>query len=156
MRMEKNRFICLIFILFFFTMPVFSQILSPVSGKWSNRQLLVIDVPAGSTAFYSINGESPEKSGFAYDGPVLIDLDGEVVVNVSIIDKNGNSELRKISYTVTDDKLPLDSDSAEFIKQIKKLELLITLQVINLLFQKCLNTVLEKILRYLLLVQNCL
>ena len=88
MRMEKNRFICLIFILFFFTMPVFSQILSPVSGKWSNRQLLVIDVPAGSTAFYSINGESPEKSGFAYDGPVLIDLDGEVVVNVSIIDKN--------------------------------------------------------------------
>lgn len=120
MRMEKNRFICLIFILFFFTMPVFSQILSPVSGKWSNRQLLVIDVPAGSTAFYSINGESPEKSGFAYDGPVLIDLDGEVVVNVSITDKNGNSELRKISYTVTDDKLPLDSDSAEFIKQIKK------------------------------------
>lgn len=95
-----------------------AQIISPESGTWANRQLLIVDVPEGGNVFYSLNGTDPERSGFAYDGPVLIDLDGEVSVNVSIIDKKGNRTSRKISYVVKELELPAEKKSAEFLTAV--------------------------------------
>lgn len=95
-----------------------AQIISPESGTWANRQLLIVDVPEGGNVFYSLNGTDPERSGFAYDGPVLIDLDGEVSVNVSIIDKKGNRTSRKISYAVKEVELPAEKKSAEFLTAV--------------------------------------
>lgn len=95
-----------------------AQIISPESGTWANRQLLIVEVPEGGNVFYSLNGTDPERSGFAYDGPVLIDLDGEVSVNVSIIDKKGNRTSRKISYAVKEVELPAEKKSAEFLTAV--------------------------------------
>ncbi len=119
---NKNYWRIVIYILGFlcFSFPVFSQVINPVSGTWSNRQLLVVDVPPEGNAFYSLNGADPERMGFAYDGPVLIDLSGEVSLSVSIIDKFGNKIAKRISYTVTDSPLPKDEKSAQFIKEVQQ------------------------------------
>lgn len=59
------------------------KVVSPVSGRWANKQMLVIDTSDGADYFYSLNGENPEISGFAYDGPVLIDMTGEITLKIS-------------------------------------------------------------------------
>lgn len=59
------------------------KVVSPVSGRWANKQMLVIDTSDGADYFYSLNGENPEISGFAYDGPVLIDMTGEIKLKIS-------------------------------------------------------------------------
>ncbi len=95
-----------------------AQIVSPAEGTWANRQLLIIDVPPEGNAFYSLNGTDPERSGFAYDGPVLIDLSGAVSVNVSIIDRNGNKVFKKVSYTVNEATLPEERTSFDFLQGV--------------------------------------
>lgn len=67
------------------TANLFSQIkvISPIEGEWANKQMLVIDNSEGGEYFYSLNGEDPATSGFAYDGPVLIDLQGDVTLRIS-------------------------------------------------------------------------
>ena len=66
-------------------LPLFAEInlLSPVEGEFANRQMLVIDNSSGGDFFYSIDGADPETFGFAYDGPVLIDLDGPVELKIT-------------------------------------------------------------------------
>ena len=59
------------------------KIISPVPGTWANKQMLLIDTEDGADYFYSLNGENPEVAGFAYDGPVLIDLTGDITVKVT-------------------------------------------------------------------------
>lgn len=115
--MLKKTFLYIVGFLFL-AADIFAQVVSPVSGSWSNRQLLIIDVPPEGNAFYSLNGSDPERMGFAYDGPVLIDLSGEVNLNVSIIDRNGNKILKRISYTVNESPLPKDEVSASFVKDV--------------------------------------
>ena len=63
----------------------FSQIkvLSPEEGNWSNMQPLVIDNSDGAEYFYSLNGSDPKTSGFAYDGPVLIDVTGDIELRIA-------------------------------------------------------------------------
>ncbi|MBQ1948720.1 MAG: chitobiase/beta-hexosaminidase C-terminal domain-containing protein, partial [Treponema sp.] len=109
-----------VFLSFFLYVPFFfhAQVISPESGTWANRQLLIVDVPAEGNVFYSLNGTDPERSGFAYDGPVLIDLDGEVSVNISIIDKNGNRVSRKVSYIVKEIDAPKENQAEEFINSV--------------------------------------
>ncbi len=75
-------------------------ILNPVAGKWANRQYLVIELEDEESAYYSLNGSNPESSGFAYDGPVLLDVEGDVSLKVAIVDKEGKSTLYDIKYSV--------------------------------------------------------
>lgn len=95
-----------------------ARVLNPVPGTWANKQILVVDSPSSSSVYYSLSGEDPETSGIAYDGPVLIDLDGNVSVSVAIIDKNGEKQLEKIEYKVSPASLPEEEKAGSFVETI--------------------------------------
>ncbi len=86
-------------------LPLFAEInlLSPVQGEFANRQMLVIDNSDGGDFFYSIDGADPETFGFAYDGPVLLDVAGQVQLNVTRIAVGGKKEKASVLYTVNAD-----------------------------------------------------
>lgn len=86
-------------------LPLFAEInlLSPVEGTFANRQMLVIDNSDGGDFFYSIDGADPETFGFAYDGPVLLDVEGEVQLNVTRITLEGKKEKCSVTYNVKSD-----------------------------------------------------
>lgn len=97
----KKSFIFILFCLF--SSFVFGQIkvLSPVEGVYANRQMLVIENEEGGEYYYSLNGSDPETFGFAYDGPVMIDLDGSIELKIA---KAGRKkEEVSIKYTVLPD-----------------------------------------------------
>ncbi len=90
------------FIILFSLLPLAAEInlISPVEGLWANRQMLVIDNSSGGDFFYSVDGADPETFGFAYDGPVLLDVAGDVHVNVTYIAPGGKKEKTSVKYTV--------------------------------------------------------
>jgi len=100
--MKKSVFL-LIFA--FFSWAGFSQIklLSPIEGSFANRQMLVIDTEGEGAGdyYYSLNGSDPEAFGFAYDGPVLIDLDGPVELKIAKAGKE--KEECSVKYLVLPD-----------------------------------------------------
>lgn len=86
---------------FVFVLTLFSgfaeiTVINPVEGKFANRQMLVIDTSDGADYFYSMNGSDPSLEGFAYDGPVLIDMTGDITVKIT----RGFSEQKEISFNV--------------------------------------------------------
>ena len=93
------------FIFLFALIPLIAEInlLSPAEGVWANRQMLVIDNSSGGDFFYSIDGADPETFGFAYDGPVLLDVEGDVQLFVTRIADGGKKEKASVSYTVKED-----------------------------------------------------
>ena len=107
----KKRFLTVIIILLAL-LPLTAEIklLSPVEGIWANRQMLVIDNSSGGDLFYSIDGADPETFGFAYDGPVLLDVAGDVQLNVTHINNSGEKERVSVSYTVKPD----NADKTEY------------------------------------------
>ncbi len=58
------------------------QIISPVAGKWANRQLLYIRSSGYTDIRYTVDGSNP-GNGTPYTGPVLIPGTGHVVLRVS-------------------------------------------------------------------------
>ena len=54
------------------------KIINLVKGVWANKQSLVLELSEGESAYYSLNGSDPRESGFAYDGPVALDVSGDV------------------------------------------------------------------------------
>lgn len=80
------------------------KVISPVPGEWANRQVLALDAEGASSyggeVFYSLDGEDPIASGFAYDGPVLLDKTGDVTLRVSVLLKDGKIEPYTINYIV--------------------------------------------------------
>ena len=112
---------CLFVLAFLLTTCLLSaqRILSPVPGTWSNKQSLVLDVNDGSECFYSYSGTDPLVSGFAYDGPVLIDATGDVTVRVVSINGEKKEELT-VSFTVQESENPFEADTLEnaFIEKI--------------------------------------
>ena len=90
MAIIKKSLFCLIsFFIFSFCFAYEIDLLSPKKGEWSNKQMLVInDFPnLNGDFFYSLDGSDPQYFGFAYDGPVLIDVSGEIQLKVAYIDK---------------------------------------------------------------------
>ncbi len=79
------------------------KLLSPVEGEWANRQMLVIDNSDGGDFFYSVDGADPETFGFAYDGPVLLDVTGAIKLNVTHITGAGSKENVSVSFNVKPD-----------------------------------------------------
>ena len=78
------------------------KVLSPVEGNWCNKQMLIIDNDDNGEYYYSLNGADPEAFGFAYDGPVLIDLTGEITLRIK---KVGKKKIEtKINFTVHQDE----------------------------------------------------
>ena len=53
-------------------------IVSPKPGTWVNKQPLVLEVPESCEVFYSFSGSHPMESGFAYDGPVMLEAEARI------------------------------------------------------------------------------
>ena len=107
-----------LFFLFFAFVSVslaFSErVISPIEGKFSNRQSLILDLNDGAEAFYSYTNTNPMTSGFAYDGPVFIDAAGEVSLRIVVVDGD-KKEQYEINYSVEEDGNPFDEGSLEKI-----------------------------------------
>ena len=117
--MKKLFAFVLSFILnFFLTLNIFAEVkvVNPESGVWANTQYLVLDVEAGDEAYYSINGSDPLIAGFAYDGPVLLDMTGTVELRVASISSDGSQSQISIHYAVTP-STPKDKEAANFVKK---------------------------------------
>ncbi len=98
--MKKFLQFCLVMLLA--SIPLWAEIniLSPAEGEWSNRQMLVIDNSSGGDFFYSIDGADPETFGFAYDGPVLLDVSGIVNLKITRVTDIGDKETTAVQYSV--------------------------------------------------------
>ncbi len=98
----KKRFILILFSLLIglFSLYAQSTVISPTSGLWANYQSLVLNLPDGYEAYYSLTGENPLVSGFAYDGPVLLELSGDVKVAVRVVAPDKSSQSYSIEYSV--------------------------------------------------------
>ena len=59
-----------------------SKIISPVPGNWQNPQPLIILKQPETEVYYSLSGDNPLNSGFAYDGPVRLDMTGSLMLSV--------------------------------------------------------------------------
>jgi hypothetical protein len=111
--MEKCKKIkdCFIIGLLFFVSLGFAsvpqtKVISPVEGTWANPQALIIDNEPGTEVFYSLNGEDPLVSGFAYDGPVLLEGTGNFSLTIVSVSKEGTSIPKTVEYTVEKKALP--------------------------------------------------
>ncbi len=76
------------------------NIISPVSGVWNNPQAFVLDVPENCDVYYSLSGSDPLISGFAYDGPVIIDKTGDIQLKISALGEDGERQDFTIMYSV--------------------------------------------------------
>jgi len=103
--MKKSKLLVLLSTLIL-SSSLFAQInfLSPIKGTWANKQMLILDNPSGGDYFYSIDGSEPESFGFAYDGPVLLDVSGEVELKVTFVSSEGQKEKQSVNYTVIPDE----------------------------------------------------
>lgn len=93
------------------------DVISPLPGVWGNVQPLVLNVPDGSELYYSLTGSDPLLSGFAYDGPVIIEQKGDVRVKIAAVSKDGRRSDVTVSYTVRD--VPLSGASPDAIAFVR-------------------------------------
>ncbi len=75
-------------------------VLNPVPGNWNNAQSLVVESSPSTEIYYSLTSSDPLESGFAYDGPVLIENTGRVELNIAAVSASGKEVRKKIEYTV--------------------------------------------------------
>lgn len=104
-----SRFMFFCILLFSVAGFVFAKsdfIISPVEGQWANYQSIIIDVPEGATAFYSFTGDNPLYSGFAYESPVLLELEGDINLKVAILNKDDTVIEESVNFSVN--KVPLE------------------------------------------------
>lgn len=109
-RKNLSRFIFFCFLLFSLSSFIVAEnsfVLSPIEGKWSNYQSIVIDVPEGATAFYSFTGDNPLYSGFAYESPVLLELEGDINLKVVILNKDDSVIEESVNFSVNKKTLNL-------------------------------------------------
>ncbi|MCH5291912.1 MAG: hypothetical protein J1D88_09205 [Treponema sp.] len=96
------------------------DIISPVEGTWANRQPLVLDVSDGSEVYFSLTGSDPLDSGFAYDGPVIIDEEGEVSVNITAVAHDGSRSDFTVRYMVGGASVAADGEGGAFLQAVSQ------------------------------------
>lgn len=84
-------------------------IVSPIEGTWANKQSLVLEVPEANEVFYSFSGSHPMESGFAYDGPVMIEAEGAVSLKIALVFSDGNAAIYTVDYTVEKEETDFDN-----------------------------------------------
>lgn len=82
-----------------------AKILSPLPGCWGNKQALILDVPDGCDVYYSVAGTNPLESGFAYDGPVFLDVVGDVYLSLVTVSSNG-AVSDSVEFSVEEQPIP--------------------------------------------------
>jgi hypothetical protein len=115
----SKRTLCFISLFFSALIALYAdvKIINPEPGTWANRQVLVLSVPDGEEAFYSLSGSDPLSTGFAYDGPVLLDVAGPVELRVISMKGNDVKTDTTVVYTVTVSS-PGNSDAASFVNSV--------------------------------------
>lgn len=74
------------------------EILSPVPGRFANRQLLYVSSRGYDEIRYSLDGSDPQNGGDRYVGPVLIARDGPVELSVVGVTADGQTVEKVVSY----------------------------------------------------------
>lgn len=107
------------FSVFFAVMQVIcaQEIINPSEGTWANRQVLVLDTGTEFNAYYSLNGDDPEASGLAYDGPVMLDVSGSVKLSVVFVNFTGRKIHKELAFYIEDSEPPPPPDAADFIQK---------------------------------------
>ena len=102
--MKMNRFSARLFaaLFAFFPLGAFAEVtvVNPAPGSYANLQSLVIEANGGEEVYYSFSGSDPLAQGFAYDGPVVLDVTGNVELRVVSVDESQNKSEQKISFSV--------------------------------------------------------
>lgn len=100
-------FSVLFFLVSFSSFAEKSHIISPVVGTWSNYQTILLDVPEGASAFYSFTGDNPLYSGFAYEKPVLLELEGNINLKVAIVNTDNSVMEESVDFSVKNSPIDL-------------------------------------------------
>ena len=100
-----------------FPLAAENRVVNPVPGTWANRQALVLSLDPENEAFYSINGADPSVSGFAYDGPVMIDVTGNVEIRIAFSSPDGTRKEQSVVYTVKEAGSGSSEDIVVFLKE---------------------------------------
>ena len=117
-----KKFLLFLFCAIFSSFALFAfsgRVISPVEGRFANKQSLILDLNDGAEAFYSYTSTNPLNSGFAYDGQVLIDAIGDVRLKI-VVQKGNEKEEYEINYTVNEVGNPFAEGTfeKEFIDRI--------------------------------------
>lgn len=88
------------------------DIVSPAEGSWCNQQALVLNSSNASELYYSLTGANPFESGFAYDGPVLIEKKGDVSVRIGVVESDGKKKEFTVRYNVSSPDYAVTNDVA--------------------------------------------
>ena len=96
----KSLFFALVFPLCCAVLNAEVRIMNPVSGVWANRQALVIETTESEEVFYSFSGADPATSGFAYDGPVVLDVTGNVELRILVVSNENERTEFSVNYSV--------------------------------------------------------
>jgi len=91
-------------------------VLSPVSGKFLNSQLLYIDTSAYKWVRYTINNSNPSSRGTTYTKPVMFKAIGDYKLKIAAMSINSNNILTKeIDFSIVDNKnLILNKESGVY------------------------------------------
>lgn len=104
--MRRSLYIFVFIILsFLFSTNLHAEInlISPIEGEWANKQMLILDTTSSDAEyFYSVDGSNPEEFGFAYDGPVFLDVDGDVTLKITKIISHKEKENIELKYSVNE------------------------------------------------------
>ncbi|MBQ0002037.1 MAG: hypothetical protein KBT21_00725 [Treponema sp.] len=131
-RIEKIFKSVILILLFSFAIPAFAEvkILSPATSQgrvWSNRQVLLINATEDEEIFYSFSDQDPLTSGFAYDGPVSLDLNGSVKLNIATV-----KDKKRIDYILNYDVDESKINNLTTLEEKKFIEMLSESSVYNL------------------------
>lgn len=98
----KNKKIFVASILFSLAFCAFAEVtvINPAPGSYANLQSLVIESNQGEEIYYSFSGSDPLAQGFAYDGPVVLDVTGNVELRIAVVDNSQNKSEIKVNYSV--------------------------------------------------------
>ncbi|MBR5965970.1 MAG: chitobiase/beta-hexosaminidase C-terminal domain-containing protein [Treponema sp.] len=114
----KKIFFAAIFCIAQFALFAEVTVVNPAPGAYANLQALVLESNAGEEVYYSFSGTDPLAQGFAYDGPVVLDVTGNVELRVVSVDQNQNRNEQKIYFSVE----PAQSQNEEQAAFLKSLE----------------------------------
>lgn len=77
-------------------------IINPIEGTWANKQVLILDIPTGATAYYTTSDSDPEMAGLIYDGPLVLDATGLITLHIVVAGKDGERFQKNVVFTVAE------------------------------------------------------
>jgi len=87
--------------------PTSIQVLSPVAGRFANKQLLDVATAGFRWVRYSVDGTDPTVNGRSYEGPTLISRTGQVDLRIAALGEDSEKPLTaEVQFTVKEDGTP--------------------------------------------------